>query len=133
MVGTMTVISLARAESCRRPFRFIGAVGIFLCFEAYACTLVIYCITFAFDCAVKEVAGINLYAGLVGIYMKQYAVCRIVKFYRCQIIVAGRVENPVVVVTVAVANLLVEFRQRGQSRLLSYRSNLPEYNCRRQQ
>ena len=102
----MAVVGLARSEDCRRPLRFVRSVRIFLGLEADGSPLVVNDAALAGHASVKEVSGVNLNARLVGIDVKGDAGLLAVKF-GCKLIdVALGVENPVVVITVAVDNLL---------------------------
>ena len=71
----MALVCLAGTEDCRRPFGFVGAVGIVLGLKADACALVIDFVVLACDSAVEEVAGVDLNAGLIGVDIKHDA-CR---------------------------------------------------------
>ena len=107
MIGAMAVISLSRTQGGRGPFWFVGGVRIFLRFKTYGCALVVDCPPLAGCGAVEEVAGIYLYARLVGIDGEVDAVGRIEKFYGSKAVVAFCIEYPVVVITISVAELLV--------------------------
>ena len=62
----MALIGFAGTEDGRRPLGFVGTVGVVLCFETDAGTLIVDLGVLAGDCAVKEVAGVDLDAGFVG-------------------------------------------------------------------
>ena len=57
----------------------VGGVGVFLSLKAYTYTLIVYNAAFAGESAVKEVAGVDLYAGLVGEYLEVDTVVGIVE------------------------------------------------------
>ena len=103
----MAAVGLSRTEDGRRPLGLIGRVRILLGLEADAVTLVVHDALLAGDGAVEEVAGIDLDAGLVGIDLQIDARGGAKELDSDAIDVAGGVQDPVVVVTVAIADLLV--------------------------
>ena len=132
--NTFAFISLSRLEDDRRPFRLVGAVGIVLGFQANGGTLVVDDAFLAAQGAVKEIAGIDLYAWFIGIDFQRDAACGRSQL-GCQLCnVAIRVQHPVVVIAVAVFHLLElelvnvlshSFRGGEVHRRVFHRKNLP--------
>ena len=63
----MALVCLSRFEQCGRPLRLVGRVGIVLRLEANGSVFVVLLAILARYRAVEEVAGVNLYARLVGV------------------------------------------------------------------
>ena len=101
------MISFARTQNCRRPLGFVGGIGIVLCFETDSGALIVGYIVFTGDSAVKEVAGVYLDAGFVGIDLQKDAGRGTINRSSLNFGISCCVEHPVVVKTFAVADLLV--------------------------
>lgn len=103
----MACVSLSRFEPCRRPLRLVGAVGIMLCLKCDTAVFHICHATFAIDGSVKEVAGIELDARLVGVYRKGDAGLGRIHLHGKLLHVACGVEYPVVVIAASIYHLSV--------------------------
>ena len=103
----MAVVGLSGTEDRRRPLGLVGRVGILLGLEADAAALQVLDALLAGDGAVEEVAGVDLDAGLVGVDLQVDAGGRAPELDGDLRDVALGVQDPVVVVAVAVADLLV--------------------------
>ena len=86
---------------------FVGRIRVDLWFKADCCALLIGNAFLSRNSAIKEVANVNLQSGLVGIYLKFDS--RNGGLYACSkaLDVAASFENPIVVISVSVVQLLV--------------------------
>ena len=106
-------VSLSRFQIGGRPTgidkALVGAVGVYLGLQTDGCTTIVDYAFLAGDSAVKEVAGVNLNAGLVGEYLQYYACNGGDNLGGYGRDVVAFTEYPVVVIAVAVGQLLIVF------------------------
>lgn len=98
-------VFLAGIQTCGRPLGLVGSVRILLALEAYCGAVAIDNALLAGHCAVKEIARINLDAGLIGVDRQGYAGHGACAHDGGNGDVPLGVKDPVVVITLAILHL----------------------------
>ena len=96
LIDALAVVGLSGLEDYRWPLWLVWTIGVVLGLEAHRCALVVDYASLAGDCAVEEIACINLYSRLVGVYFHADSGSRAYEF-GCELSnIAFGVEYPVV-------------------------------------
>ena len=103
----MTDVGLARAKNSGRPLWLVRGVRVLLGLKADGGTVTVHNALLTCYGSVKEVAGIDLHARLVGIFLQNDSGLRAVNLGGQDGVITIGVENPVVIESMSVANLLV--------------------------
>ena len=100
-------ICFPRTQSGTWESRLVGTIWIMLRLKAQTAAEWVCHAFFSHETAIKEVASIELHTRLVGIYRHLDARCRVIQSGSYGIDIAMGVEQPVVVISASVDNLLV--------------------------